>query len=229
MKRISYFVFTIVMVVCGTLFASCTADDSYDSEQSANEAKAKELEMKILSLAEEYGLNVKVGDLVSSKLIDDADALKKIDTIFKSAYNMKGNYKLIGKRSGDKMIVSQQSKIGSRKRMLPPVHETYTYAFPDYNCKGLRCYCSITYDEDLNTGKLSCVSVDAGAEDPEEIGYDVVDEVSGYVDSFNIIRISGKVRLLYYSHTGFGFEPYLTISCSVTGTFDGSDGDVSWS
>lgn len=80
MKRINCFVVSIIMVVCGCIFASCTADESYEAGQAASDAKAKELEMKIMSLAEEYGLDVQVGNLVSSGLIDDADALEKIDS-----------------------------------------------------------------------------------------------------------------------------------------------------
>lgn len=227
MKRINCFVVSIIMVVCGCIFASCTADESYEAGQAASDAKAKELEMKIMSLAEEYGLDVQVGNLVSSGLIDDADALEKIDSIFQSACKMKGHYRLTGKRSGERMIISQQSKMGSRKRMLRPAYETYTYDFADSECKGLRCYCSITYDENLNTGELSSVSVDAGAEDPDELGYDVVDEVSGFVDIFNKIRISGSVRVLYYAY--YDFEPYLTIICHASGYYDGSDGEISWS
>lgn len=140
---------------------------------------------------------------------------------------MKGNYKLIGKRSGDKMIVSQQSKIGSRKRMLSPVYETYTYDFDDYDYKGIHCHCSITYTEELNTGKYSDVQVDASIEDPETLAYDVYDNVSGYVDSDNIIRIGGSVTIEYYNPNDF--IVYLTVTSYVDGYFDGSDGEISWS
>lgn len=227
MKRINCFVVSIIMVVCGCIFASCTADESYEVGQAASDAKAKELEMKIMSLAEEYGLDVQVGNLVSSGLIDDADALEKIDSIFQSACKMKGHYRLTGKRSGERMIISQQSKMGSRKRMLRPAYETYTYDFPDYEYKGIRCHCSITYDENLNTGELINVEVDASIEDPETLSYDVYDDVSGYVDSDNIIRISGSVKIEYYNPNDF--IVYLTVTSHVSGYYDGSEGEISWS
>lgn len=225
MKRINCFVVSIIMVVCGCIFASCTADESYEVGQAASDAKAKELEMKIMSLAEEYGLDVQVGNLVSSGLIDDADALEKIDSIFRSLSTLRGRYNLVRNQNGDK-VVMQTKKVRSKyARTRSAAYEWFEYDFDGYEEGDFSCYCSIRYSED-EKGERDNVSVDAGINTSLTPTGDCSNEVNGWVDIRNNIKIGGSVTLYeVMSHSA----PGIIVKFHVEGFYDGVDGEIEWS
>ncbi len=224
MKKIYLSVIATLVAVSGIL-VSCTADDEFEMEQSAREAKAQEMKTQILALAEEYGLDVEVGDL--RDIIDDKDALSKVEKILENACKVKGNYKLSSNRNGNVVTVKQDGKFKARPKILTRSSETYD--FEDYEDGVLTVSCSLQYSQNPETGNLSVMNVHANIDDPTTYHYDCIDDVNGFTNKYNVIIIGGEVRAEYYgSVPSLAGTPYLTIKYEADGTFDGAGGEITW-
>ena len=215
-----------MIIAFGGILTSCTSDDEFETEQGEKEAKAIELRTQILAMAEEYGLNVEVGDTRS--MVDDKDALSKVEKIFENACKVKGNYKLSSSRNGNVVSVKQNGKFRVRPKIL--TRSTEKYDFEDYKDGLLTVSCSLEYSENPETGELSVISVDASIDDPTTYDYDCIDDVSGLVYD-NVIIIDGEVRAEYFldnDRLEITEEPYLIIKYEADGYFDGTNGEITW-
>ena len=226
MKKIYLSVIATLVAVSGIL-VSCTADDEFEMEQNAREAKAQEMKTQILALAEEYGLDVEVGDLTRGQLIDDKEALEKIESSFKSICSIKGRYKLTAKRNGNAVTVTQDKIQRRRTRSISPTYETFDYEFGGYESGGFGFYCILYYTEELETGKWINAWVDAGVNKTPAsiITGSVGNDVYVGIDlKKHIITISGSVKVYQvFSNTD------VIIKVHVDGYFDGSNGEIEWS
>ena len=227
MRKVLLFVFPAIIITFCSVIISCTTDDELEVAQTEKEAKAVEMNKQILAMAEEYGLNVVIGDLRG--IVDDKDALSKVEKIFENACKVKGNYKLSSNRNGHVVTVKQDSKFKMCKKSLTRSVETFD--FEDYKDGVITVSCSLRYTEYPESGDLGVDDVDANIDDPTTLHYDCIDDVTGSYNSYKaIIEIRGSVRAEYYSDDSWAIdtEPYLTIKYSANGYFDGSDGEISW-
>ena len=220
MKKIFLSVIATLVAVSGIL-VSCTADDEFELEQNAREAKAQEMKTQILALAEEYDLDVEVGDLTNWQSVNEKEALKRIDSIFLNANKIKGRYNISSEKNGNNVILTQDIKKGLRKRKLTSEIENYEYSFEDYHMGSSTCSCTIYYSLNLSTNEMSVTDVVANVSDYQTLMGSCSDNVSGFVDHYGVIRISGYVDVIYSS-------PTMTITYHVDGFYDGSKGEITW-
>lgn len=194
---------------------------SSDLETDNNNERLETVKQQIFSLAEEYGMNIELNDAALVNNLNEID-MNEIELFLKSAAKIKGRYPLCSLVKNGKRILSQ----GEKRNMTRSEKREYSF---DEHTEGayITCYCDIEYYEDDN-GKFHDVSVASSVYDANDILVTSVDNTSGYVGWDNIIRVSGYVYLCYSSGRPNANEPSIKATYTVDGSYDGSDGSITW-
>lgn len=119
----------ILFLICLVgLFGGCSSSDDYEFQKSKCETAAD----KIYELADDYGLNVKVGSLYSSLSPDKVD-LEKFEMLFRGLARLKGTHVVEGVKQNNSIEYKCVSNQKRRRSMSPGDTSIYDFGVTDLN------------------------------------------------------------------------------------------------
>ncbi|WP_289300032.1 hypothetical protein, partial [Xylanibacter muris] len=110
-----------ILIMASLMFINCTSD--FETEEKTNAEKAAELRLKILELAEDYDINVKLEDKYDGGNIDID--IEDIEGLFKAISAVRGNYKMIASNNGKTNSLKQVPKRNNRVKTKGEENETF--------------------------------------------------------------------------------------------------------
>ncbi|NPD92428.1 hypothetical protein HPS56_08745 [Prevotella sp. PMUR] len=113
-------IYSAILIMASLMFINCTSD--FETEEKTNAEKAAELRLKILELAEDYDINVKLEDKYDGGNIDID--IEDIEGLFKAISAVRGNYKMIASNNGKTNSLKQVPKRNNRVKTKSKSYET---------------------------------------------------------------------------------------------------------
>lgn len=186
MKKLLFMAFAIV-VSC--IIGSCTAETEEPS--TAQSKKVNEAKLKIMEMAKDYGLNVRIDEDLLDKYANQIN-LDTLEKGFRALAKIKGTYQLEKPTSDGFIIQTKQKKKNERSKKT----YRYTYEFGPDSFYGdfchYTCYCGLSWAEDSATAKIEWSSAHASVENENGTLTSHYD-VPTHVRNNNIIDIDGRI------------------------------------
>lgn len=209
-----------IMMMIGLCFTGCSSDDDF---LSASSEKTTDVRAKILSMAEEYGVNIKIND-ANLDYYEDKEHLDSLESFLQGISKIKGTYLLTRKKDGS----IHQMPRHTREQIKTWNKE---YDFDEENIKGYKCKCSLSYQID-NKDEISNIQVSAWI-DFDDLTASQTGGASGYADSYGTIYISGSINLSYEKENDpfiLSDNELISVDFYVSGTYsDKEGGSITWS
>lgn len=207
--------FLPLMAVC-FMICGCTAE--MESEPSTQSERVNETKLKILEMAEDYGLKVRINDNLTSQDIDKIN-LDTLDLVMRGLTAIKGTYKLECSRNGNTFRASQQ-KSNSRRSSRPVVHSyKYEYDTTDISGNGYHFSGDCVLSWDVIDGEIGNAKAECTVSSSELLMGSSGTSLDGNVDEDGVISFSGEVDYNTSWNTG-SFSPiiiYFYVSGQYTG------------
>lgn len=221
-------------IVIGAIFIahhlnSCSSE--FEDNTNNAEAGMTVLKSEILSMACDYGVNVRLNENVLKKNIKKI-SLDNIEKIFMQASSCKGNYAISTDNENGHQL-SSKKQISRKRRISGKPEQTFV---EEKENGRIRLYCSVSFLYNVS-GELTGADSSCSAIDNECVSTESVDNTSTILDMYGIARITGEVQLNYYvdpqespdgSNNEEEDEPYMTLTYSIDGACTPEGGSVSW-
>lgn len=227
MKKLLFMAFAIV-VSC--IIGSCTAETEETS--TAQSKKVNEAKLKIMEMAKDYGLNVRIDEEFLDEYADQIN-LDTLDMCFKALADLKGIYKLEKPTSDG--IISQTKQKKSTRRTAKEYRYTYespelvTGKYGEYVCN-----CCLSWVEDSATSHIISASAHGNIElltGPLLVSHS---DIGTYIRNKTIIDVDGIVDV--YVHFGdlvpdalwVDWKKTITVRFEVYGDYNGETNAIVW-
>lgn len=227
MKKLLFMAFAIV-VSC--IIGSCTAETEEPS--TAQSKKVNEAKLKIMEMAKDYGLNVRIDEEFLDEYADQIN-LDTLDMCFKALADIKGIYKLEKPTSDG--IISQTKQKKSTRRTAKKYR--YTYESPEIvtgeYCEYV-CNCCLSWVEDSATSKILSSSAHGDIELLSGGTLTSHSDIGTHVRNDYIIDVDGivDVTVPFNSIDPFASWPNwaktITIRFEVYGDYNGETNAIVW-
>lgn len=203
-----------------SIATSCTSD--YEVEKPSSTSKVNEIRMKIMEMANDYGLKIRIDERSFNENFDKVN-IDTLDKIMKSIVAVKGTYQLKSQKTnnGYKAVQGNRKKTRTANRTV----HNYYYEFGKEEYKEgnftIDCFCEIHWKED-STG-IHDIDVSSYAVGNEFIGSTAGGGYGSYDNKTNRINVNGSI--------GFGsIGGTLCIDIYFSGYYNVSDetNNITW-
>lgn len=189
MKKLLFMAFAIV-VSC--IIGSCAAETEETS--TAQSKKVNEAKLKIMEMAKDYGLNVRIDEEFLDKYADQID-FDKVEEQFKALASIKGTYRLEKPtETGNTHTSKQMRKIDKRTKTT----SKYTYEFEKVEVGGLtgaqyECSCDLVWYVDSVSGKIMGAEADGAISCNRDLGQTYSYITTSIDNEKGVIQLGGYV------------------------------------
>lgn len=213
MKNLLFMAFAIV-VSC--IIGSCTAETEEPS--TAQSKKVNEAKLKIMEMAKDYGLNVRIDEEFLDEYADQID-FDKVEEQFKALASIKGTYRLEKPtETGNTHTSKQMRKIDKRTKTT----SKYTYEFEKVQIGGVHgaiyeCHCDLVWYVDSVTNRIMGAEADGFVSGIGGIGQSFSYISTDINHDTNVIVLNGYVDLYTWLSV---VEPYTIYDRGIRVRFD---------
>lgn len=213
MKKLLFMAFAIV-VSC--IIGSCTAETEEPS--TAQSKKVNEAKLKIMEMAKDYGLNVRIDEEFFDEYADQID-FDKVEEQFKALASIKGTYKL------EKPTETENTHTSKQMRKIEKRAKTtfrYTYEFERVEVGGVHgaryeCGCDLEWYVDSATNSITDTNAEGFVNGIGGIGQSYSYITTNVNHETGVIRLGGYVD---FATSLSVVKPYTIYDKSVRVRFD---------
>lgn len=218
------FLFLPFMIMACIMINGCTTD--YESDPISKSERASEVKLKILEMAEDYGLNVKVNEKQLEQNVDYIN-LGSLEKVMKALTRIKGTYRLKAPLDKNKFKAVQQQRWNGGSNRAPTTNK-YQYEYATQSIKGngfdFTCDCTLTWAE--KDGELTDIIAECTVSASTLLMGTSSTSINGSVDEEGSLTFNGTVNY----QTSSSHAP-VTIYFHVSGkyTWDEDTSYITWS